>query len=354
MHLCGNIDKYNNLRSWILNRLNSTTKYLSFEDLIFVSGKSGIGKTYNIKLLCEDLDLFVVYLTSNNCSSSTELNDIILKNTTSSLLQLLTNDTKRKIIVIDELETIMSLDRTVNTTLWNMLSSGKIKKIPIICISSSDNMKKMGNIKKKCRILELDEPTEEDISNLLQTIYPNIDNNVIQGIVQNTERNIEQCINKLTTKQCYDSMDESPNILTLYGNTFDRDNIRRIISTDIILVPLKFHENILTELKNRSCKISDRISLYKNFLSNFIIYDMLTNKNNLEVSTDFFISTIYPFTKIKLKKNKNSNIDNFTKILSYQSLQKKNQKKTYSKHFPIYQINNYHINMIGRKYIFFN
>ena len=49
------------------------------------------------------------------------------------------------------------------------------------------------------------------------------------------------------------------------------------------------------------------------------------------------------------------NMGNFTKILSYLSLQKKNNKLIYNQgNFPYYQISNYHINLCNRKFISFN
>lgn len=350
--ICGNADKYNQIRSWLQQRLQCQDRYLSFDSLLFVSGRSGIGKTHNIKLICEELQLHVAYITSSQCSSSAELQDVIIKNITSSMLQLLTNDTKQKVIVIDELETMMALDRMINTTLYNILSNGRMKNIPIICISSGSNMKKMGTIKKRCVIVELDEPTDDDICELLQTLYPFKDTESIKQVVNSTSNNIEQCIQKAGSNPSACNMDESVSAIALYG-PFDRELMRRTI-TDVLLVPLNYHENLLIELRKRHCNIKRRQAIYRELIKNYIRYDMMVSKSNSNIPTDLFISMIYPMTLLPLKKGTSSTMDNFTKILSYQSLQKKNVKKFYSSVFPLYQINNYHINMIGRKYMFFN
>lgn len=348
--MCGN--KYDEIREWIRARLKRQHN-LSFDSLLFVSGKSGIGKTHNVKAICEELGLYVAYITSSQCCSSAELQDVIVKNITSSMLQLLTNDKKDKVIVIDELETMMALDRMINTTLYNLLQNDKkMRNIPIVCISSCGNMKKMGNIKKKCKIVELDDPTNEEICGLLHSMFPERTTADLRDIVEQSNSNIEQCIHKARSTPGCNSIDESANQVALYSTTFDRDTMKRIV-TDV-LVPLNYHENLVAELKKRSCNIKVRQGLYKEFLWNFIIYDGMVCKNSTEIPTDFFVSMIYPATRLPLKKNATSSMDNFTKTLSYQSLQKKNVKKTYCNLFPLYQINNYHINMLGRKYIFFN
>jgi hypothetical protein len=52
-------------------------------------------------------------------------------------------------------------------------------------------------------------------------------------------------------------------------------------------------------------------------------------ENNIDIAIDFFISFIYDINKLPNKKTKNNEINNFTKILSYLSLQKKNLKNRY-------------------------
>ena len=87
------------------------------------------------------------------------------------------------------------------------------------------------------------------------------------------------------------------------------------------------------------------------------LYDYYMFKNNIEFCVELFASKVYYLTLFKYKKNASvaSNIGNFTKMLSYLSLQKKNIKNNYNiKKFPLYQISNYHISLCNRKFISFN
>ena len=75
--------------------------------------------------------------------------------------------------------------------------------------------------------------------------------------------------------------------------------------------------------------------------------------NNIEMCVDFFLSTISELFTFSLKKTKTDTMQNFTKMLSYLSLQKKNKKKSYNNSsFPLNHIGNYHINSINRKFIY--
>lgn len=354
--LCGNSKQYTIIRDWISAQYKRPDVKISLDNFLFVTGNSGIGKSFSIKRICEELELHVVYLTTNNCSTSAELTDHIVKSTTSSMLQVLTNDTKKKIIIIDEFESMMAIDRTINATLLNILTEKKLKQIPIICISSIEIVKKIGTIKKKCQIIELDNPEDEEIGQLMKRIYPDKSNEVIRNVVSNSQCNISQCIQKMNNRWLshFDKMDETRNVNYLYGTVFHRRNIVNILMNDPWLIPLRFHENLIKEMKIRKSTIKKNHDYYKYFSHNLLFFDILMHRNMIETASEFFTSSIYPLTQMPIKSNQVSDISGFTKMLSYLSLQKKYMKKSYSTNFPLYQISNYHTNIIGRNYMFFN
>lgn len=356
MELCGNEKNYQEIAKWIKEGTIDYNKKISYNDVIFVCGNSGIGKTYSIKKICENNNLYINYISFNNCSSSAELSDHITKITTSSLLQTLLNNKNPKILIIDDFDSILSADRTVNSTLLNILSEGKLKRIPIICISSTDMMKRVGNIKNKCKVIELSNPTKSDITAVLKKLYPN---KSVNDIVEKYSSNLQQCIKNIENcdgkNVCvFDNVDELIDVNILYGECFDRKKITKVISTDPWIIPLRFHENMIIELKNRKITVTKINSLYKTFIINLINYDMLMHNTTMSnYISELFADIIHPILILPRKKNKNTTIASFTKLLSFISLQKKNIKKHYTTHFPLYQINNYHLN-ITRNYIHFN
>jgi len=285
------------IKNWIL----TPKAKLTTDSCLFIIGNSGIGKTFNINKLCNDLNLFIVNINSFNCCSSKQLLDLLNKAFTSSLIQQLTNNTQNKIIIIDEFETLLSFDSTMNIHLLNFLNTTH-KHIPIICIGS--NNIKLGEIKKICSFHEF--------SNL--------------------------------------SIDEIHNILIKYKPAISYD--KRIIYKDQWLIPLKFHENLITELNTRNITKIQKNYYYKKFINNFCYFDIFMNKNN-DIAIDYFISSINFLFLLTHKNNKNHSLTNFTKLLSYLSLQKKNNKKIYKLNIPTSQFcGNYHLSIINRKFIY--
>ena len=114
-------------------------------------------------------------------------------------------------------------------------------------------------------------------------------------------------------------------IVKLYSINFNRNNFKQIILKEQWIIPLKFHENLIIELNNRISIKSIKYNFYKKFIYNFCYFDIMMMKNN-EIAIDYFISIIHQLFTLKYKQNKTHNLDNFTKILSYLSLQKKNNK----------------------------
>ena len=146
--LCGNIIFYKDIFNWLKNF------------------------NYNLKI---SKDSYIININNNNCFNSTELTDIIFKSTTSSLIQQLTNNIKKKVIIIDNFDCIYMADKTINATLLKILIEKKIKNIPIICIANEEIIKKIGDIKKLCKIYKLEIPSKNEICNYLSNIkYENI------------------------------------------------------------------------------------------------------------------------------------------------------------------------------------
>jgi len=361
--LCGNKTIYCEILIW-LKTFNYNLK-ISKDSCIIVTGKTGIGKTYSINKICSMTKNYeVININNNNCYNSAELYDIIFKSTTSSLIQQLTNNIKKKVIIIDNFDCIYMADKTINATLLKILIDNKIKNIPIICLANEEIIKKIGDIKKICKIYNLNIPTKEDIysyfsnmsisSSIKKLSKKNIDN--LYEISKGNLSKLFSNIDKIETLY-NDEVDDDININILYSNSnnFNRNKVIRIINKEQWVIPLTFHENIILELNNRNISLKNKIEYYKQFIDIMCLYDYYMYKNNNEVCVSIFAYCIYYLSLFKYKKNASPNLGKFTKILTYLSLQKKNIKQNYKYNkFPLYQIQNYHINLCNRKFISFN
>jgi hypothetical protein len=361
--LCGNKIIYGEILIW-LKTFNYNLK-ISKDSCIIVTGKTCIGKTYSINKICSMINYEVININNNNCYNSAELNDIIFKSTTSSLVQQLTNNIRKKVIIIDNFDCIYMADKTINATLLKILVDNKIKNIPIICLANEEIIKKIGDIKKVCKIYNLSIPTKEDIysyfsnlsissSNIKKISKKNIDN--LYEISKGNLNKLFSNIDKNKEEPIYDDeVDDDIDINILYLNNFNRNKVVRIINKEQWVVPLKFHENIIIELNNRNISLKNKIEYYKQFIDIMCLYDYYMYKNNNEVCVSIFAYCIYQLSLFKYKKGSSPNLGKFTKILTYLSLQKKNIKQNYKYNkFPLYQIQNYHINLCNRKFISFN
>jgi hypothetical protein len=354
--LCGNKDIYNNILLWLRN-FNYNTK-ISTESCIIVTGKTCVGKTYSINKICCNLNYEIININNNNCFNSEQLNDIIFKSATSSLLQILTGNIRNKVIIIDNFDCIYTSDKTINATLLKILTDRHIKNIPIICISNNEIIKKIGDIKKNCKIYDIVVPTKEEIIQHITTNNSGHSKKKLEHFYNISNGNMKKffCdINRTKDEILYeDNIENDGDINILYLNIFDRNQVIRIINKDPWMIPLKFHENIIIELNNRKISLKNKIDYYKNFIEIMCLYDYYMYKNNNEACITIFASNVYYLSLFKYKKGAVSNIGKFTKMLSYLSLQKKNIKQTYkSNSFPLYQISNYHINLCNRKFISF-
>jgi hypothetical protein len=339
------------IKDWIIGSYEN--KKLSFNSCIFMSGYSGIGKTYCINNLCKNLELFIINIDSFNCCTSAQLSDLLYKSFVSSLIQTLTNNHSRKIIIIDDFDILLSLDSTINITLHNFIQTNtdKLKHIPIICIINNNNVKRLGDIKKKCKIFETPKLSDNEIYEILKSYKNDIKFSEVTKIIDSPDFNLSNAI-RIVTDTYFNHNDDIIAIDDLYSNVFNRNNLRRIINKEQWIIPLNFHENLITELyENRKGIKKQKELFYKSFMINLCYFDIIMSRCN-EIGIELFICIIEGLFKIPNKKNKNLRLSNFTKMLSYLSLQKKTNKSNYNKSFPFQHIGNYHLTLINRKFIY--
>jgi len=337
------------IKEWINTSYNYNK--LSFNSCIFISGYSGTGKSYLINNISKELDLFIVNINSTNCSSSLQLYDLLYKSYVSSLLQILTNNNQKKIIIIDDFDILMAFDNTINLTLFNFINNNtnKLKHIPIICIINIELVKKIGEIKKKCKIYQIPKLSEIEYFNILYSYNNNISFNESNDIIIKSEYNIATAI-KIVKNINYNNTDELLIIDDLYGNNFNRNKFKEIILKEQWIIPLNFHENLISEiLNNRKGNKKLKEDFYKKFIKNFCYFDVLMFNNN-EIGIDIFISITYGLYDFSIKNKKEILNNNFTKMLSYLSLQKKNNKNSYKSNFSLNNIGNYHLSIVSKKF----
>lgn len=348
------MENYDIIKEKIINLINNPDIKISFKSCIIIYGKPGIGKTYTIDKICSELELKVIKFTLNNCPTSDNFEDLLYKNITikNNFLELVSNKIEKKIIIIDNYEILLSVDRTINNIFYNILNNKKFKNISIVCICSNDLLKKIGNIKKKCSIYEFKTPSLEYIYEILKKKYNDIKEKELKEIIKKSHNNIEQCFFLIENRNNMklnkiDCIDKTLSIEYLYGNDYNRENVSKILYSESWLIPLRFHENLVIELKNRKTTMIQKNKLYKDFIYDMCLYDLLMNNNCINSGIDIICSYVAFLSELGKRKEYESKLDNFTKLLSYLSLQKKYVKKSYLFNENFFQIGNYHINSLN-------
>ena len=342
----------NEIKTWILDVFNSPK--LSFNSCLFISGISGCGKSYLVNKIAKQLELFIININSNNCSSANNLSDLLIKSFTSSLIQILTNNNSKKIIIIDDFEVLINLDNTINLSLYNFIvnNTDKLRNIPIIVIINNETIKKIGDIKKKCKIIEIKKIDEYDIYDILRSNNPELLFGDALKIIKESDYNINEALRILNNFK-FNKKDDIINFNELYEINYNSSLIKKLLLKEPWIIPLNFHENLISELmNNRKGLRKDKEDFYKSFILNFCLFDIFMGKNP-DISLDIFVLMIkriydFPLKKTKIDREKT----NFTKMLSYLSLQKKNNKNAFKSSFPFSQIDNYHSNLSNRKFIY--
>lgn len=335
----------------VKNIINNTDEKISFKSCLILHGNSGIGKTYRINKILEDSNMEIIKFTTKEINNSKEFEDKLIKTiTVKNFMSIISQkEIKKKIILIDDYDELLALDRTINNTIYNILNVKKLKNIGILIISSNELLKKLGNMKKKCKCLEIKKNNEKELYQILKK-EKNIDDKLIKLIIKKIDGNIYQGKYYLENTKLINNdninIDKEYDINYLYGNEYNKEIVNKILYTDTWLVPLRFHENLIKELDNRKVAILHKIKYYKKFIYDMCFFDIFMS-GSIDIAINIISYYVYNLTKLEKKKEVKSNLDNFTKLLSYLSLQKKYIKKSFEYNSEFYQIGTYHINSIN-------
>jgi len=338
----GHFKFINDFKDYIINKHENNNK------IILCLGQSGIGKTNLLKLLFKEMNY--------ECS---EINDFEnIKDTISNLINNKTINSffskKKKIILIDDLEILINLDKTILSSLLKMRNDNKI---PIICIANKIFERKLGDFKKSCHIFYMNKPnfnltlqyfikiinklnielTKKKLENLKK--YINLCRNNIKFMLLNLDIYLDNDeINKdIILNQNFNDSGLFDIVNNIYNKKYDIEDIGNIVHSDSSLISMLLHENLITELESRR-KIKDKreiISIYKNIIDEFCISDIMEqfvfSNNEWSLLQLLYITKIYKFNSLinqyPLKENNENNI--FTQILTKYSIKcNYNKKKT--------------------------
>jgi hypothetical protein len=344
----------------ILTNFEANKNDLLFKKGIYIYGHPGCGKTRFVMDVLKSMDYDVIKYDAGDIRNKSVI-DTITKNNISekNVMSMFHKKTKKIAIVMDEIDGMNNGDKGGINTLIKLIRPKKTKKQkleeitvnPIICIGNYYQDKKIKELMKVCNTIELKSPTNAEISNIVNTIIPNMDGdddlqkNIIKFIQGDLRKLNSFCLlynnnNKLLTKEMFETIfqmkqynDDTKQIThKLINNKFHINDHNTLINeTDRTIVGLLWHENIVDSLGKLNTTTS--IPLYLKLLENICLSDYIdrvTFQNQIwqfnEMSSiikTFKNNKIY-HESLKKKIKYNPSEVRFTKVLTKYSTEYNN------------------------------
>lgn len=332
------VEKFDDLIgiSKILNRWKQTIMNIRKGDIIFLYGFSGVGKTLGTSLLVKEFNYNGLWIDTSVCENGKDIYDRILKfHNWSSILQQM--EQREKIIVIDELESLLKTDRNILNILLQYVKNYNTFAIPIVLIGDTEIAKKLGDIKTYItETIYLARLQENDIFLFLKKRVPRnkIKLDQLMKIAEDSHGNLYVAIRNTEDRMVKKKSCMISNFVGDEQRTFPEifqcknpDIITKLLMEDNWMHPLKIHENII--------KLLDEENYYR-FLKEYVFFETWNYKNRFDDIYIYYYLSLYIIYFITLQ-NSDGIIDtmDFSKLLSYISTQKKYRKLMYSNTFPI-------------------
>lgn len=282
----------------MMDQAGKTNKKVNKKDLfkscMLLTGNHGVGKSVTVDVIAKHLGYEVKRLNVSLFKSGKNLEDIIAKIVTDNNIQsLISSQTKRrKIIVVDELESITSRIEKNSIASLQKLNDTKFY-CPIIFISNDNHKKLISNIEKASYSVKLFKPYDSDMKRILIRIAEDekikFDNvNIVNYVVTMAQGDVRRLIlilydiksayhSCVITKERLIEYKKTTNIkdtdLSLYQAT-DKilynyksiNQVLRLYESNKVILPLMVQQNYVPYIVDNSddielmYKISDLLS----------------------------------------------------------------------------------------------
>lgn len=384
-----NKQKYEQLINFLCNFREKKTK----QNTILIHGSVGTGKSHNINIILTELGFDICDINPSNFKGMKNFKGLIEQITKSININIMFSKPKMSVIVIDEFDTLCSMEKNLMSEVSNLINIDKKKKnftnIPIIFICNNILTKKIRDLNKVCTFVNILQPNIFELTQLsqrindtekiglneimIQYIIDNMQNDfrkfyeIYETILlyrheKNTLKKIKYIISNINNKE-FDlaTIESSEKIFNIKDLTYE--NLHLFYDTDKIIFPLIIYENMYdyigkSNLDNDS-KIAHLHSTTKSLCHGNIIEAEIFNEQKWSLTS--IVSNVSVFKPYHIiKKINNSNYFNirYTVILSKISLKYYNKKiiKTLCQKMNInvnhfYSIAYYIFNIIEKKNI---
>jgi DNA polymerase III delta prime subunit len=335
---------------------------------IYIYGNPGTGKTSFVSNVLKEMNYDMIHYNAGDIRNKSVIETITQHNMSdTNVLSLLQKKTRKIVIVMDEIDGMNNGDKGGITSLIKLIRPKKTKKqrledvtqTPIICIGNYHMDKKIKELMKVCTSFELRDPTNTQVSTLLDMVL--LSNSTIENTVKKNLINyIQGDLRKL--KVISDIYVNQQNILKtkviqsiFQPKTYNEDSktiTRRLLDnkyllkshanfmneTDRTIVGLLWHENVVDQIGSVVKYTYDKLSFYDKVLDNVCFADYIDRVT--------FQKQIWQFNEMSslIKTFYNNYIYHEFQKLMTQKKTKKTQKKGSSTAKEVANINEKGIN----------
>jgi DNA polymerase III delta prime subunit len=284
----------------ILSHFEANKNDLLIKRGIYIYGDPGTGKTMFITNILNELGYDIIKYDAGDIRNKSIIDTITKHNMSDkNIMSLFYKKVKKIAIVMDEIDGMNNGDKGGINSLIKIIRPKKTKKQkleettlnPIICIGNYYVDKKIKELMKVCNNIELKAPTKIQLSNLVNNIIPNINENVKNSIITFTQgdlRKLSTIYNIYKTKQSIINNDIIQNIFQmksynddtkkitkkLINNQYSLDQHLNLMNeTDRTIVGLLWHENIIDVLSKLDK--NESIPFYTKILDNICFADYI-------------------------------------------------------------------------------
>lgn len=301
-------------------------------DAIIVLGPSGIGKTFRMESIAKEKEYDAYWIHSSNCTNAKELRDMVMKGMKTSLLANLAQVHAPKVVIIDELEVLLQLDRTMATAVSDVISEHKASKASLILIGNSSIEKKISSLKGTLKVYQCSMPSDADMFLWCKENAPKgMKKTKMMEIADAANGNPGQALQLLRTKH------NDAAIMSQRQQTNEKDVLRGRMLDDPWLYPLRFHENMIKELTKRKGTKAQKEDRYRRIMQSLCEWDLMMSSSiepvfAIEALCCAIHSNVLEVEQQTKKGATNTlDTDDFTKVFSNLSLQKKQERNLYAK-----------------------
>lgn len=363
MTFIGNFKAYQDLLAW-LQKGNFPPK-LSQASMLYIVGPVGVGKTFGVIEACKTLGLTLQKIDTNDVGNFKEFYDIFHKMCASDITAQLGCVRKESIVfLIDELEAFIALDRTFMSSFQKLIDTGVLPHARVIITTNNyDPKKEIAGIQR----INLFAPDEGDIISFLRKTFPDEHMETLLRVAETCNGNLSYALRMLQAKDGgtentkSNKMDKYVTLSDLYISP-SIDVARRVFNEDVWIMPLRFHENLVSEWKCRKGSLVLKKQIYGNMMQNLCIWDMMMSYfkgDDFTIPTELLSHSVCKIEKLERKKNAPAPKDEFARIFSHLSLEKKNMVALEQSSYLTDGLNSFHrhlydtvINKKGKKKTF--